>query len=285
MPDSGAALPGAPGATMPASLVGGQSLYFSGEDGVQLTALNAASNVVIRIAGRFLPRDGARIQNFARDVKPTTDRTTTTWWVPLGAGWLLDVSAFVITGTPQHGQCWVRLAIVRGGPSAGMETSQLSHGYITTHRYIGWPLGIIEAPLDGPGALRSITGTQPGAGANLSETVPTGARWEIVSVYATFTTSATVATRVVSIIVDDGTNNLHAMSPQQTQTASQSIAYSVSQVSSAGFSNSDNKYAVPLPEGLRLGAGFRFRSSVNNLQAGDQFGAPQLLIKEWMAGE
>src|SRR5205814_5534420 len=127
MPDAGFGF-GAPGAASASGPgVGGQALYFSGEDGVQLTVLNAATGVTVRIAGRFLPRDGSRITNFARDVVPTTDRTATTWWVPLGEGWLLDVSAFIISGTARHGQCWVRLAIVRGGPSAGIETSQLSH--------------------------------------------------------------------------------------------------------------------------------------------------------------
>jgi hypothetical protein len=272
-------------ALQPPMLVGSAPLYFSGEDGLQLTALNAAAGVSLRVAGRFLAARSTHVGVFSRDFTPTTDRTATIWWIPLGEGWVLDVAVMVLTGTPQHGQCWTRLALVRGGPTAGMESSQLTQGYVTRHRYIGRPLGTIEAPLEGPGALRSITGSSPSAGANISEAVPTGARWELLALQTALTTSATVATRVVSLVLDDGAAAFHSLSAQTTQAASFSFNYSAAQGTNGIFSGSDNRLALQLPIGLRLAAGYRIRTAVLNLQVGDQLTAAQMLVREWMTGE
>jgi hypothetical protein len=78
----------------------------------------------------------------------------------------------------------------------------------------------IASPLDGGGALRSIAGTTPGAGAEISETVPTGARWELLAFQATFVTSAAAANRVPQLTLDDGTTVYFRLGAALNQAAS-----------------------------------------------------------------
>jgi hypothetical protein len=277
--------PSWPSPLPPPLLATGAALYLSGEDGLQATILNAASGVTVRVSGRFLGLGAMRVQPFNTAFVPPTNRTAGSFSIPLGEGWLLDAMLSVSGGTPQHGQTWARLALVRGGPTSGLEVGQVAHGYVTAHKFLRWPAGVAEAPLDGPGALRSISGTQPGAGALISETVPTGARWQLLAFRFTLVTNATVATRVVSGVVDDGTNILAAHSAQQDQTASQTISYTIGPGLGSGYLNSDNDFAIQVPSTLVLAAGYRIRTTCANIQAGDQFSAPQYLVREWIEGQ
>jgi hypothetical protein len=285
MPDPATGSLGDAPPLVPPIFVGGSAVYFAGEDVLRLVALNAASGVQLRLAGRFLPAGSGRVVPFNMNLVPTTDRVATSRSTPLGEGWLLDTAVFVSSGTPLIGQTWVRIGISRGQGTGANELGQLACGYVTANRCVSWPLGTQDAPLDGLGALRSITGSVPAAGANISETVPTGARWQLISLATVLTASATVATRVVSLLIDDGTTTVGAFSAQQTQTASQVITYSAAPGAGAGFSNAGNFFAIQAPMLLQLGAGYRLRTSVTNIQVGDQFTAPQLLVREWIAGE
>jgi hypothetical protein len=285
MPEPSPLTGGLPSTFAPPIFVGGTPLYFSGEDVLRLVAFNAAAGIGLRLSGRFLAVGSVRVHPFNTSLFPVSDRTQSSISTPFAEGWLLDCSVIASSGSPQHGQTWVRVGISRGQGTGAIELAQLATGYVTAQKCVCWPLATQDAPLDGPGALRSITGTAPAAGANLSETVPTGARWTLIALHTVLTASATVATRAVSILADDGANNLAAGTAQQTQTASQVIAYTAAPGAASGFSNSDNKFAVQLPALLQLAAGFRVRSTVANLQVGDQFSAPQLLVREWIAGE
>lgn len=136
---------------------------------------------------------------------------------------------------------------------------------------------------DGPGAglLRSIVGATPGAGADVSETVPAGVRWELLSFRLQVLASATVANRFTRITFDDGTATPFAEAAANAVacTASQTCVYAFG----AGQPNVTGQviYVAGTPVGMRLSPGFRIKSITTGIQAGDQISGVQYLVKEW----
>lgn len=133
---------------------------------------------------------------------------------------------------------------------------------------------------DGPGTIRSITGTDPAAGAEISETVPADARWRLMGVGLTLVTDATAANREVRLVIDDGTTIIAEIPAGVTQVASETRRYSFGAGFPRGAGAQSLNVIAPLPP-VVLGAGYRVRTLTTNLQAGDNYGAPQLLVEEW----
>jgi hypothetical protein len=134
---------------------------------------------------------------------------------------------------------------------------------------------------EGPGLIRSITGATPAAGAEISETVPAGARWELLAFHTSFVTSAGVANRNPRLIIDDGTNIYARSATATTIAASLSPTLSFAQGYGAPTSTASGEFQLSLPIGLRLTAGHRLRTATISLQAADQYSAIQYLVREW----
>jgi hypothetical protein len=131
--------------------------------------------------------------------------------------------------------------------------------------------------------MRSITGTDPAAGVEISETVPAGVRWRLLSFRAVIVTDATVANRQPSLIVDDGTNTVHQSGANAAVAASAGAGYMWGAgVGAFGATGNGNQGSVPNP--LMLAAGFRLRTSTLLFAGGDNWGAPQYLVEEWLEG-
>lgn len=273
----------------PPSLVGGVPMYLSGEDALRLTAFNALAAVTLTFSGRFLPvpRDDEphpRPLPFSHTLTPATDRTASVLTRGLGEGWLLEASVLATAATPQLGQCFAVLTIVRGLGSSALELSTLAQGYVTSKQRLVWPGGFFTASLDGGGALRVITGTQPGAGAEVSETVPTGARWELLSARVLLVASAAVANRLPEWTVDDGTNIVFESGGSQAVTATTTFAILLAQLGSAFLAGGIGLAVFPAVIGLKLAAGFRIKTNTAAIQGADQYGIPRLLVREWIEG-
>ena len=129
------------------------------------------------------------------------------------------------------------------------------------------------------GRILSITGTDPDAGAEISEVVPARRRWRILAVRFTFVTDATVADRLVHLHIDDGVNTFADICVTTAHQASVTKTYNFSNFGSTQL-NPANCLYIPLPP-LPLSPGFRIRTATDLIEAGDNFGAPQLLVEEW----
>lgn len=182
----------------------------------------------------------------------------------------------------KRGQLWARVAILRAGAQASPAFSQvLCSGYAVGLDQLTWPEGQKLSSTDGRGWFRSITGTQPGVGAEISETVPTGAIWRLISFKYTLTTSATVGNRDSHLIIDDGTNNLVEIPAASNTAASLAVRYTWGTPNQMNVSN--NAQAMPMTNAdIWLPAGCRIRTSTTNLAAGDQYSAPQYFVEEYI---
>jgi hypothetical protein len=267
-----------------ATVVAGAPLYLTGEETIKLTVMNAASGVTVKVTGRFQALGDARPRPFAQTLVPATDRTVSSVVFSVGEGWLLGVQVIVSGGAPLTGQTFAILSLTRGLTSVAEDVMTLAAGAVTARQRIAWPFGAIVNSLDGAGALRSITGTTPAAGAEISETVPTGARWELIAFMATLTCSGTVANRIPLLLLDDGTNVYARGIVNDTQTAGQVHSHGWAQGYSTMAGSSNAVTANSLPVNNRLGSGHRIRTLVTTLQAGDQWSAVQYLVREWIEG-
>lgn len=268
-------------ATRPAPEFEVGGFYFGGDDQLRVTSWNSLASVAVVLTGRFLHGDDGHIEAFSEVHTPNTNRTAASTTHSRARGWLTDLSVLVTGATPQRGQTFVRVDVVRGQGAGAIPLSTLIQGYVTATQRLAYPGSPISDSLSGPGTLRSITGTDPIAGVEISETVPTGARWRFVSLRTQLVTDATVANRTLALLFDDGTNIYAHAATNFNQTASQAINYA--------FCAVGQTYAfyllggqVSTPANIVMSAGHRFRTVTTTLTGGDNWVVPQYAVEEWL---
>jgi hypothetical protein len=257
--------------------------YLRADDNVRVTAYNALASVRLVINSRVLTGTSG-VEDAGDTLVPATNRTASTVVVRTPEGWLLGGEVFVQSAAPLEGQAYVVVEVIRGESSAAQASQVLAFGYVTAKQPLTWPGPRLQGFLEGGGALRSITGTTPGVGVEVSETVPTGARWELISFMATLVTSATVANRVPSLVLDDGANVFARPSILVNETASTTWPNNWGQGYTAASTSLGGAVMSPLPVNVRLPSGGRIRTITAALQAGDQWNAVQYLVREWIEG-
>lgn len=180
------------------------------------------------------------------------------------------------TGPVRRGECYVRITLLMGGFPVG----RLIAAYLTDGKTLTWPPGVQEGFIEGPGYVHLVSGSNPAAGAECSESVPTNSRWRLIAVYLNLTTDATVATRTINLIIDNGTSIIWKGAAWGSQTASQSPTYSAAQALNPDSSSGSRQQS--LPSNNLLFAGYRIRTLTTNLQAGDDYAIPRYLVEEWI---
>jgi len=189
----------------------------------------------------------------------------------------LYMTARSASGISVRGQCYVKVSL----RIEGVVVATLFGGYITETSSVAFPNGVIEDSKSGIGHIRSITGTDPAAGSNISETVPTGALWRPISVKFTIVCDATVISRGIILVFTDGTNELFRTFTNSTVPAGTTLTASFADIGTVATGLSNANMGV-FSSATLLPAGFTIATSINNLQAGDNLSAPQLLVEEWI---
>lgn len=258
--------------------------YLTGEEALRLTSFANVGGLTLTVTGRILRPDNtiARI-NFTHT--PSSSRVAATTIVSLSEGWLLGLTVRASAGAPAFGQVWANLELGNSLGATFAVDQTLGYGFLTANTPFAWLASVNTLPLDGPGNLRSITGTTPAAGAEISETAPTGARWKLLAIRSQLVCSATVATRTPSLSLDDGANEFFRTQDLDGVTASSSFGFSWGAGLAGPVLSNNNTLQQSLPTEVLLSGGFRFRTKTPGIQAADQWSAPQYLVREWMTGE
>jgi hypothetical protein len=253
-----------------------QAVDLRAGDTLVVTAWNSVGGQTLAVRGRRRAVSGSLV-DFEGSLLPTADRLASQLTIALDAGTLVSVVVSTAVAT-QRGQTFVRIAIV---DSAGNQRTVLAQDYVTPGAALAWPGGRIASPTEGPGAIRSISGTDPPPGNPISETVPTNTRWRLISLSVPWTADATVVNRRVVITLDNGANQFYRFSAGSLQAATESKTYIAA---SAGTEHADRAGAIVLllPDPCLLYNGFRIRMDAIGAQAGDNWGRPELLIEEWI---
>ncbi len=264
------------------NLIGPGPIYLTGEEALRVTTIGSVANVVLTVTGRLLTFDGV-VMPIQMTPTLNTDRTSATTLQNLGQGWLLGARVAIASGTVAYGQVWALIELVRGQTGAVQPLVTLASGIVTTTLPLTFPGGAVHNPVEQLGAVRSIAGTNPAAGAEVSETVPTGARWLLHALSVRLVVDATVANREPMLTLDDGATVFARFPLAANITASQTRDLTWAAVGAALTATQSNTLVVPLPP-IPLLAGYRIRTVTANLQAADDYGAPQLLVEEQFAG-
>lgn len=131
------------------------------------------------------------------------------------------------------------------------------------------------------GLIRVFTGTDPAAGAEIQENVPTNSRLRLMSIRFGFTTDATVATRQVSLLIFSATTVFRIIA-QPTQAASLAIGYNFIAGGPDRATVVQSEAIVQIPLNLLINDAFSIQTQTTNMQAGDNYGAPEIFVEEWM---
>jgi len=180
------------------------------------------------------------------------------------AGWLIGLMVYEDPAISKRGQTFVVVDIF--DTKANVHAQHLISNYVAEPFHPSWPGTPLIASTEGPGFIRTIVGTDPAAGAEISETVPTNARWRLISVRVTLVTSATVTDRTPTITLDDGINIFGQSEDGVTVPAS----------------TTSNQTFSALGDIILLSEAYRIRSLTTNIQVGDNYGAPIYIVEEWI---
>jgi hypothetical protein len=254
-------------------------MLIAPNDVLVVKAWNSITGQNLSIRIRYRTPD-YQIVNSVFTMTPSADRLENTLKIALPArAFLIGVSVHTSVST-QRGQTFVRLTIAQDG-TPPTEYLILAQDYVTVGASLSWPGGRISSPTEGPGAIRSITGTDPAPGTQSVEVVPTNARWRLLAWRATLTTDATAVTRLFpTLLFDDGANIFWVWFAPETVSASAIRRYNFA-VLGVEHPNRSGEFGQPLPD-LLLKANYRIRTSVGSFQAGDDWSAPQMLVEEWI---
>lgn len=253
--------------------------YTTGEDNLRIVSFNSAAGVKLRLVARLLGVNG-RPTPSNWDHTPNTDRSAASTDYPLAGQTLLNLTVLVTAGSPQQGQCFVNVQLIRGIGAAAIVLGNILAADVTVAQGPGFPGSPIESAGDSGGFFRTLTGTAPAVNTNISETVPTGARWEVRGIRCTLT--STVSRRILIRFKDASGNVIGGAWPAFLCNVLPSVN---EYIATAGYVQPFSNVLCPfqdivsnLPYPMVLLAGGSI--SVEYDPVGFQFSAPTYLVRE-----
>lgn len=255
--------------------------YLTGEDRLRIVSANSLAGVALKAQCRTANIQGETVAH-SFDHVPNTDRSTQTTEHVLGTGSVLNVTVFASAGAPQMGHTFVKVELVRGAGVAAIVLGTLLAGYVTRTQALGFPGSPIVPSLQGEPLVRFILGTVPAPGVNISETVPTGARWELLSVRFNLQSSAVAGTRRVVISGFGGGLTGFTAIAASTQIAGELWSHSWATGLIGRADGTIGLVQSELPGRVILPAGGGWQSAVFNIGVADQFSSIASVVREWL---
>jgi len=276
-------------------------LYIQRDDQLVIQAMSVNPNEVVTVGLRLLeapvprggqpeagqpsagvpdPRNSNIVSFFQERLLMANARVVASLLRALAEGYLL--SAVVSCNVAQfRGQCFVRLWLQSGSLAATTQRQLLFSDYVTSTPSAGFPGGRISAPEEGPGFTRVLQIATPAAGADFVNTNIATQRFALKSLSATFTASATVANRNVSITIDQGGSIVWQDDLSVSITAGQVISVNGSQTNVPTGVVTTTLFFV-LPPGLIMMPQWNIRSVTANIQVGDQWSNIFMNLEEYL---
>lgn len=265
-------------------IVSPTSFYLTGEDRLRIVSANAKAGVALAVQWRTASLAG-ETKPSAQVHTPNTDRSVKTEDYELGTGTLLNVTVFARSGAPVVGQTYVMVQLVRGIGAAAIVLGTLLGGYVSAGEALGFPGSPIQNSLESGGYYRAINGTAPAAGVEVSETVPAGARWQLLMLGMSLLTDGTVVNRwpILELLMAIGLP-LQIVPPAPVP-AGTLLAYDAAiglLAQNQTTAGALLRFNVALPAEHRLLTGQGFRTFTPGLAAGDGWTQPHYLVREWL---
>jgi hypothetical protein len=236
--------------------------------------LNSWSNTAVTLRIRGLTEHN--ILDYNQTTNSDRSKQTSTFQLP---EFPLGFTIFSETSGLERGECYIQIDLI----ADGTKIQTLCQGYVSD--IFSPSMGYLEDSLNGSGKSYVYTGTDPGANTEISITVPTNTVWEISNVAVLLTQSgAGSTTREVNWKINDadGNNIYQSSAGTGSSSASGDAPHLFSGYGTRGIV-SQSSYSSPMPNLFRLTGGMTITTSTANLQSGDNYKPPNVLIKnEWI---
>ena len=252
-----------------------EMLNFPAGSAFRLNVIHQATdNPTVQIVGAT--KDGTFTFSFIADnTNVVTPNTFGLSDVPL---W---VSARIISAGIPSGTLYVRCQLQINNDNV----VDLFSGYITSGASLSWPFSSNMPSTPLVGQVSIITGANPAAGSEISATVPARFLWKIKAVIFSLVTSATAATRQVHLQYNQDADIVWDLPSAVTQTASLTRVYTwMAGGGIAGYA-ADNDIFNSLPPDLYLHPTAIIQTATDNLQVGDDFGAPFIWVERYLVNQ
>ncbi|MBA7539870.1 hypothetical protein ES705_32155 [subsurface metagenome] len=177
----------------------------------------------------------------------------------------------------RRGQCYARVTLL----FQGKQIAILSSAYVTDAKGITYPPGVHEGFAEGPGYLYQIT-FAPGAGEELSFTVPDNARWRVMAISFRLATSGVAGDRGVRLKFSS-VGRVYIVPDVVVQTSATDVYYYFGLGVETRVGTLDaNRVAMRLPELMMVG-GSTIGTDTVALNGGDNYGSTGCIwVEEWI---
>lgn len=163
----------------------------------------------------------------------------------------------------------------------GTRILRLCGGYVWRDHGISYPQTENVDENAGKGFVVVVSGSNPAAGSEILQTVPTGRLWRVRGIKFTLVAAAAAASRRVHLqFYVGGAIDYFETFAATDQIISETKEYHCLPLGSAAANTAGNSIYIPLPPDLILGEGDQIATLTDNLNASDNFGAPQFWIEQ-----
>lgn len=201
-------------------------------------------------------------------------QTTSTFRLPDIPIW---ISVIDTEGNSEQGDCFITVNLLINDDIAWCLVS----GLVYAQKGITWPNNTMEDLKPGHGRIKVVLGSDPAAGAEISETVPNGRAWKIHTLRLNLVTAVAAAARRVHVVITSAGLPILDVFSDIDQAASENRMYSVANFGGTDDSADDNDILIPFPKDLILPENTTITTQTTNLQAADNWAAPNLFIEEF----
>ena len=254
--------------------------YVRNNDFLRVDARSSQASVVLQFTGLLLTAQGNYV-TIQFELRPTSDRASTTAVFALTEGFLYHFQCRVTTGTVRRGEVYVKAGLQQGNNDLAMLHTTVLADYATSDYEVTYPGSPIRSPLEGPGFMRVVAVTDPSAGSDFTQTVPTNARWKLHAAGGTYTTSAAEANRVPALQISDVTTTIAVGTAANNVTASATCAVGFVAGSSANvqqLARSNN----PISPGIILMGGWTISGNTFLIATADTWTSVGLHVEEYI---
>lgn len=247
--------------------------------GLRLSLTTSDSNVTLYCSFAVMDQEG-NINPGIFSVTPSATYTVSVADYPLPLGWLTRVSLFATPSELPRGVVYGSVDYHNhlSKPLSGIH--RILSSYVSDEFKPNWPPGVQEHSLSGHGRLRVLSISNPSAGADISQAVPSGARWLPLALQATLTTDANVATRIPFLLITDGSADLALAAHGYSSAASNAVQFSFSAGSHSHTGTPLQTWSLIHP--FHLYTGWTIGTETQSIQVGDQWSAIRLTVEEWL---
>jgi hypothetical protein len=249
------------------------------EDQLLVQVMTLRNGLGVTLAARILLPDGL-IVPWVHTIPTIVSSNLTPYVFNLPEGFLLDLAVMPTAGGVARGQCFVMAQLVRGPSGAQYPVQVLFSDYCTSNCGVGWPGGFIRQAAEGPGWVTQVHVANPGAGVDWAYQYTNSQRCRVVGIAATFTASAAVANRYITIMFKDNLNDTLAQCPVSVAIAASATGTINAMIGgTTGVSNS--VFMVALPSMMMLSMGQWVEAGTISIQSGDAWTNIWLTLEQW----